>query len=221
MGIEKFIVRVDQLIERANEVLNSEFKVDNHRFVDNELFHSFSSGSRSFLESTFGKDHAYFKEFESSVNNATPHSAKAGLGILVAVRDEMAGGWIDSAKGLVSAEIFADFLEMADHLLEEKYKDAAAVITGSVLEEHLRQLCQKNGIDVEFVNNGKVKPKKADLLNADLAKNAVYNKLDQKNVTAWLDLRNKAAHGKYNEYSIEQVALMLQGVSDFMVRVAI
>jgi hypothetical protein len=47
---------------------------------------------------------------------------------------------------------------------------------------------------------------------------AVYNKLDHKNVIAWLDLRNNAAHGKYNEYTQEQVELMLSSVSDFISR---
>ena len=38
-----------------------------------------------------------------------------------------------------------DFLDMAYHLLENDYKDASAVMIGSVLEEHLRQLCNKFG----------------------------------------------------------------------------
>jgi hypothetical protein len=42
--------------------------------------------------------------------------------------------------------------------------------------------------------------------------------LDQKNVTAWLDLRNKAAHGCYSEYQNENVRLMIAGVLDFMAR---
>ena len=40
----------------------------------------------------------------------------------------------------------------------------------------------------------------------------VYSGLDQKSVTRWLDLRNKASHGKHSEYTKEQVALTLQGV---------
>jgi len=43
----------------------------------------------------------------------------------------------------------------------------------------------------------------------------------QKNVTAWLDLRNKAAHGKYDEYNRQQVQLMHQAVFEFMTRVAL
>ena len=110
---------------------------------------------------------------------------------------------------------------MAEHLLAENYKDAAAVITGSVLEEHLRQLAQKHAIDVTFEKSGRRVSKKADLLNAELAKAGVYNKLDQKNITALLDLRNKAAHGHYEEYSKSQVELMHQSVLDFMTRVSV
>lgn len=61
-------------------------------------------------------------------------------------------------------------------------------------------------------------PKKADRLNSDLAGDNLYSKLNQKFLTAWLDLRNKAAHGKYSEYSKEQVQLMHNGVMDFLTR---
>ena len=112
-------------------------------------------------------------------------------------------------------------MEMANYLISENYKDPAAVIAGSVLEEHLRQLCHKNKIEVEHDNKGKKIPKKADGLNSDLARARVYTNLDQKQVTAWLDLRNKAAHGKYNEYSKDQVDLMIQGIINFLTRVSI
>jgi len=57
-------------------------------------------------------------------------------------------------------------------------------------------------------------------MNAELASVGAYNKLDQKGVTAWLDLRNKAAHGHYAEYTGEQVGNMLLGVQEFMRRIA-
>jgi hypothetical protein len=65
--------------------------------------------------------------------------------------------------------------------------------------------------------NGKAK--KADQINSDLASATAYSKLDQKNVTAWLDLRNKAAHGHYEEYSSTQVGHLLSQIRDFMVRI--
>ncbi len=136
------------------------------------------------------------------------------VGILRALREDYAAGYLSSVAELIHADVFADFLEMADHLLDQGYKDAAAVMTGSVLEEQFRKLCLKSGIQVENGTN----PKKADLLNAELAGAGVYSKLDQKNITAWLDLRNKAAHGKYSEYTKEQVQALHVGARHFMSR---
>lgn len=87
----------------------------------------------------------------------------------------MKGGWIHTVKGIVAAEIFSDFLEMASHLLDQGYKDPAAVMVGGVLEEHLRQLCVKNQIDVDIIQQGATVPKKADTLNAELAKAGIYS----------------------------------------------
>ena len=221
MHLEELIQRIDQLIQNADEVIQTEKSYDFivGSYVNEELFHAFRSASLSFLSMTFGKDHTHYDEFNSQVTDSSPHCSRVGRGILSAAREELAGGWLSTTKGLISAEIFSDFLEMAQHLLDEGYKDPAAVMTGSVLEEHLRQLCQKHGISTETTKQGRPHPKKADALNADLTKKKVYNQLDQKQVTTWLDLRNKAAHGKYQEYTKEQVSLMLQSLSDFMVRI--
>ena len=219
MHLEDLVQRIDQLIRNADEVIQTAERGQIGSYVNAELFHAFRSASLSFLAMTFGKEHIHYVEFNSKVDRSTPHCAKIGRGILSAAREELAGGWLSTTKGLISAEIFSDFLEMARHLLDEGYKDPAAVMTGSVLEEHLRQLCQKHGISTETTKQGRPHPKKADELNADLAKKKVYNQLDQKQVTTWLDFRNKAAHGKYQEYTKEQVSLMLQSLSDFMVRI--
>jgi hypothetical protein len=67
-------------------------------------------------------------------------------------------------------------------------------------------------------NKGKMVPKKADTMNTELYKANIYNKIDHKNVTSWLGLRNSAAHGDYVQYTKDQVALMQQGLSDFIAR---
>jgi hypothetical protein len=55
-------------------------------------------------------------------------------------------------------------------------------------------------------------------MNAELVAAGAYSKLDQKNITAWLDLRNKAAHGQYDTYSKEQVMILIAGIRDFIAR---
>jgi hypothetical protein len=67
-------------------------------------------------------------------------------GILHALRDDYAADRLQTFQELVHADLFSDFLEMAEYFLQEGYKDPAAVMAGGVLEEHLRKLCGKHGI---------------------------------------------------------------------------
>lgn len=137
------------------------------------------------------------------------------MGIVLALREDTASGYIQNLTEIVHADIFSDFLDMARHLLDNGYKDPAAVLAGSTLESHLKNLAIKNSIPTE--NAGKAK--KASQLNVDLTKANIYNKLDEKNVTAWLDLRNKAAHGSYTEYNLDQVKLLVSSIQDFISRI--
>ncbi len=136
------------------------------------------------------------------------------VGILRALRADYEAEFLVTVEELIHADIFTDFLDMADYLLAEGYKDAAAVIAGGVLEEHLRKLCARNHISTTELG----RPKKADAMNNELARVGAISKLDQKNVTAWLDLRNNAAHAKYSEYMPRQVELLLSSIRDFVTR---
>ncbi len=218
MKLEDIKKRIDQLISIAGQVLSTKRTNDYNSYVSAEQFNEFRSASLSFLKNTFGTEHPYYMEFNKKVNDASPYLTEEGRGILKAVKNEIDGGWAFTVKGLISAEIFSNFLEMAEYLLTEGFKDPAAVMAGSVLEEHLRQLCIKNSIPIESIKDGKPIPKKADLINSQLASANIYNKLDQKSITSWLDLRNKAAHGQYSEYTKEQVVFMLQGITNFISR---
>lgn len=137
------------------------------------------------------------------------------IGVAQALRDDLSDGHIKSLAELVHADVFSDFLEMAQHLCDKNYKDPAAVLAGSTLESHLKKLALKNAIPIEVSGF----PVKTDKLNADLAKATAYSVLDQKSITAWLDLRNKAAHGKYGEYNIDQVKLLISGVENLIFRI--
>jgi hypothetical protein len=219
MNLKDLETRIDQLISKTESALRSA----QPRYsgmkpsVEEDEWSAIRSGGLSFLESTFGRQHSYYDEFKTKAATAFQADVQSALGIFKAIRDEIKHGWIETTRGLVSAEVFADFLEMAEHLLDQEYKDPAAVLVGTVLEEHLRQLCPSVSVSVVEPSSGKTR--KADSLNADLFKAGKYNAVDQKQVTAWLDLRNKAAHGKYSEYTEEQVRLMLVGVTNFMSRV--
>lgn len=136
-------------------------------------------------------------------------------GILSALRDDYESGRLAGIAELIHADLFSDMLSMAQYFIDDGYKDAAAVIAGSVLEEHLRKLCDKFGMPAVDAQGH---PKKASLINAELRKLDAYNLTDNKSVTAWLDIRNNAAHGKYDLYELPQVRILIDGVRDFIRR---
>ncbi len=223
MHLRDLINRVDQLLNHGKRVLETKsVKNSQHsslETVDEAEMVGFRSACLSFINQVYGNSHPHYIEFKDNTNFEYPSNVQKGLAILSAIREEINGGWLISIKTLISSEIFSEFIEMADHLNELGYKDPAAVMTGSVLESHLRQLCKNNLIDTEETKSDKLIPKKADRLNNDLAKNEIYTKLDQKQITTWLELRNNAAHGKYNQYTKEQVNQFIKGLILFMSRV--
>lgn len=218
---KKLLDRLEEIRSIGQNTLGTSHEVSGFTFVDSDKLAGFKAAAFSFIEKVYGVNHSYYLCFKDSVKDFHPSAVKSGLEILDVIKQEISGDWLLSLKGLISAELFSDFIDMASYLLDEQYKDPAAVIIGSVLEQHIRQLCNANGIAVEIEKNSKLIPIKANQLNIELAKANVYSKLDQKSITAWLDLRNKAAHGEYAEYNIDQVQNMKSGIIEFMVRVTI
>jgi hypothetical protein len=226
MKTSDLLKRVNQLLDQGEAVLATEYKAKRDfeywdYYVDFDAIKGLRTAALSFIQRVYGNEHPHFKEFDTTIGNHYINDAKAAISILRVVKDEIEGGWLFTLRGLITSEVFSNFLEMAEHFLIQGYKDPAAVMAGSVLEEHLRQLCNINGVATEVEKADKMIPKKADQINSDLTKAEVYNKLDQKAVTNWLAIRNRSAHGKYDEYTDDQVKLMLQGIIDFMTRVPV
>ncbi|MGZ3864353.1 MAG: hypothetical protein ACXVPN_03880 [Bacteroidia bacterium] len=217
MDKNELLKRIDHVISLGQSTLatrqSSKYSSD---YVDSGKQMGFRTAALSFIKSLYGESHIFYTDFEDRVNGQSPYETEKGINILMSIRHEIEHDWLTSIQHLVTAEIFSDFLEMSRHLLDNKYKDPAAVMIGSVLEEHLKRLCINHSVDLNSVKGADIIPKKADLLNADLVKAGVYGVLEQKNVTAWLDLRNRAAHGKYTEFTIDHVELMYLGVMNFV-----
>lgn len=166
-------------------------------------------------------DSQYYHNYEDILKTTQFYSVHDGHyehicvlnGIIKAIQNDYDKGLLLNFSKLLEAEIFADFLEISAHLLKQKYKDAAAVIIGSVLEDALRKLAITNDIGI-LKDNGNYFT--MEYLNMELPKEGVYDKLIQKQITSWGELRNKAAHGHYDEYDEKQVEMMLLFVQKFV-----
>lgn len=156
----------------------------------------------------------YVQEAETFRRNDQRPRMVRLAGVLKALKEDVNEGWLQTVEELVHADTFSDLLEQARELNSKGYKDAAAVIAGTVLESHLRLLCDKNSIPTSL-QAGRYKT--ADSMNTELAKTGVYNQLQQKHVTAWLGIRNAAAHGKYSQYTAADVVSLISGVEQFII----
>lgn len=134
------------------------------------------------------------------------------VGVARSIMHDLEAGLLVDFKTLVQADIFSDFLEMGEYLLQGGYKDAAAVIIGSVLEDGLRKIAERNGVPTV---NDSGRSLTIDPLNSELGRREIYSKLHQKQITSWAHIRNKAAHGEFGEYNQEQVQMMLLFVQNF------
>jgi len=119
MKIEDIKNRVNELITIAGQVLATTKKMEHGSFVSSENFFEFRSASLSFLQNTFHDNHPFYLEFDKLAKGATSNDTEKGRGILKAAKQEIDGGWIFTVKGLVISEIFSNFLEISEHLLEE------------------------------------------------------------------------------------------------------
>jgi hypothetical protein len=198
--------------EASYAVHNADGQTTNLHAPESRMF-EMATRLRTTLERLAPPNAGYGRELSDSKGPAgLGQQIRSMAGVLQALRDDYDWDRLRSFREMVQSDVFSDFLEMAEYLMkDEGLKDPAAVIAGGVLEQHLRALCGKHDISLP------ARPK-LETMNAELAKVGAYGRNDQKQVTAWADIRNDAAHGDYQKYTREQVALMVQGIRDFMAR---
>ena len=159
---------------------------------------------------TFGTDHTYTKSFQSGVEQQ-PHTSfvDTGLGILRAALEDVEQGYLDTLQQMAAAEVFSDFLDQAEHLLEHGYVAPAASLAGAVLENGLRSLAERHDVPVKPRDN-------LPALNSKLANKEVYNRLRQKQVSVWTEVRDNADHGHFDKLTETDVLELFRGVRKFL-----
>ena len=161
--------------------------------------------SKNYLLQVIGEKSVHFTEFSALFSKGVTYTpVKKGIGILTAAKEDYQGGFLTSIRKLVGAEIVGSLLDQAQELLEAGYIGPAAVLTGCILEDHIKNICHEKQIELPD------KPK-LEYMNAQLAKIEYYNKLTQKQITSWADIRNSAAHGNWDQFKENDVSNMING----------
>jgi hypothetical protein len=216
---ERIVARLTELVQAGDLILSTNIT----HIGLNELLQAahekavraWGTSVLNLLERVFDRNSIHFEHFQTQYsryrNRFDTKLLNNAQGVLLAAKVDFEKGSLFDTKQLIQAEVFSDFLEQATSLANAGYNGPAAVLAGAVLEDGLRKLSAKHSITLP------PKPK-LDSMNAELAKAGAYNVLIQKQITANADIRNKAAHGKWNEFTAGDVQTMIAQVSDFMER---
>jgi len=219
---DKILARLDALLRQADDMERDKATREGCSllgggtlyFVDEEASIEWVSSCRHLISKVAGANsdyHAALQTFDPGYFS----SLVRARGVLRAVRNDYAAGLFADFKELAAAEVFDDFLEMADHLCQHKYWAPAASLAGAVLEDSLRKLHTK-----------KLGPwtgeSRISKLNQALHKAGVYTQADWRQIDTWGDIRNAVDHHdfeKVDEATVErEVPSMIGWVQDFIRR---
>jgi hypothetical protein len=170
------------------------------------------ASAEQLLVQLLGKNNPYYERFGEIIKRNRGgyyEDVDSCIGILEAVQSDLQSGRLRSFRRMVEAEVFADLIGMAEHILDNGYYGAAAALMGGVLESGLRDIAQSRGVALGA---------SGDLagLNGRLAQAGVYNAVRQKEVQYFIDIRNKAAHGEFDQFSVDDAKKLTAGVRELL-----
>ncbi len=116
--------------------------------------------------------------------------------------EEIKGGLLTTVENRVIAATFDDFLDHGAEYLRQGWKNEAGVIAGIVFEDTIRRICRtldigENGVALEA-------------LISELVKRDVLTALKARRARAAEGLRTSAAHARWEEFEISDVAPVIK-----------
>jgi hypothetical protein len=130
------------------------------------------------------------------------------LGLLTGAKDEWDHGLLGKIEYIVAGATFDDFLDHADEYHKGNKKVEAAVLGSAVLEDTVKKIAQKNGIQT----SGKT----LDPLVDDLVKANVLTLVKGKRVKAYAGVRNHALHAEWDKFEISDVGELIKGTRELI-----
>ena len=223
LATKTIVSEISSLLDKASSLLtaynNSAPKLSDELYSDIQYFvtrtkYIFSNTPK--VDKTFLGTVSNFANGHLATSKSQLRKFDEGLLLVTAslrtLKIELENNLLFDVSELINAEVFETHLEYAKYLLDKGHKDASAVIVGGVLEDKLRQLCIKHKLPLK---DSKDKYLTIDPMNVNLYKDNVYNLTVQKQILAFAEIRNNAAHGKYDEYTPKQVSAFYDYVLDF------
>jgi len=227
----KLSARFDELIKEGDEIykaikftpaVNTQQRIAPAFYtVDAELFIAWRTKGSSLLAQVIPRNHFHFVQVQHfSIMGSSKEGLEWCRSFLQGIKDDFEKDFLGDVGMAIEAEIAADYMGQADHLLAEgqpgKFDHVpAAVLSGAVLEKALRTLCHNQQPPIPITTSSG-NPKTLNPLIDDLKKTGVFNEAKAKQLRAWAAVRNHAAHGEFDQFARSDVEQMIQGITNFL-----
>ena len=219
---EKLLKHFRELITRGEELLIDKdpelwsSEVDRSRYVEWRTQVVNLLDKVLPVKSSLRKSVSEFLNFRNTASKANEI-----LFTLSAAENDFSNGMFDDLEKRIEAGVSVNYMEQAEDLIKESSKSSrsyipAAVLAGAVLEKNLRTLCAKTIPPISVTKPGG-KKKTLNPLIDDLKAANIFNEIYAKQLRTWADIRNAAAHGRFEEFTKEQVSSMINGINQFLV----
>ncbi|GMQ63522.1 hypothetical protein [Vallitalea maricola] len=206
--------RIKAIIQESKEVLaTKQGSTIGGSFIGDKIkLNAWLTKARNIIKITFGEHSIHYVELDKKLNVGVsrPSDVDAITGVLMGALDDLENGYIVGQEFLIAGEIFDSVLEEAKHLLETSHKDASAVLGRVVVEDALKRIARREGIDDTY---------KTSRINDELKKIQIYTQPQWRLIQAWLDIGNSAAHGNFSNYDNNDVKNMLSGIEQFLAHI--
>lgn len=192
-----------------------------YKKLDPERFIEWRTKVATLLALVVPNGHVHRKAVEEMPQLQDSHQRlQQAVSLLRGIKDDFEKGFLDDMATAIEAEIASDYMGQAEQLLAESHRGKfdhvpAAVLGGAVLENALRKLCDQHQPPIaQKAPNGNHKT--LTPLIDELKKAGVFNEAKAKQLRAWADIRNLAAHGEFNQFKRTDVEAMISGINNFL-----
>jgi hypothetical protein len=127
----------------------------------------FVTRARAAIHRVAGNPSVYVTQCEEIIETNAGMPGVTGrnlMGVLESLRADVEMGYLRSQRELLHGELLGDFLEMAQHLLDEGTRTRPPSLLGARWKPISGSCCVKSGVPVELESNSSVTPKKAERL---------------------------------------------------------
>ena len=219
--------RFKELIERGDEIYKQSYTgaemvvTYGRKHLSDETFTkciSWILSGRNLLLQVFGSSSDHFVLFSKIFDRDSEEddfsrlqfckeNISAALGVLKSAEEEFNLGFTHEITHILSVEFFDSVLDQSKELLNKGFKDPAAILGRVVIENTLKDLCERNNIHYADGEG-------ASKYNEKLKDAAVFTLPQFKLCRTYIETGNDAAHGDFDKYTQEDVKKMLDYIEN-------